>query len=280
MEKRLRTNLFLAIAVIVLGLLVWFAPDSEKQAKAFALFGEGEAITEIHVLRSGELQLVLQQQDEFWRVREPVNLPADKFQVDSLLDSLRQTTPRRYAAADADLQELGLANPEWTLEINGVEIALGGSAAIGRQRYVMKEGHVYLLSEVLTYQLQRSPWDYVSKRILPDGKLVALSLPNGVRIEREGPAWKIVPEDASRTSDELQRLATAWENATAIRVTPPASVPHDGEVQVNFADGRELQFGVEFREDELLLSRDAPAVTYVLPRASAGELFVQIGEAE
>lgn len=280
MEKRLRTNLFLATAIVALGSLVWISPDGDKQEKTFALFGADEPITRIHVLHTGELQLALQRLQEGWQVLEPVNLPADSFQVDALLDSLRETTSRRYAVVDANLQELGLAKPEWSLDVDGEEIFAGGSTAIGNQRYVMKNGYIYLLSDVLNYRLQRSPWDYISKRVLPDGRLAALSLPDGTRIERDGPAWKIVPEDAGRTSDELQRIVIAWENAAAIRVAPAASVPRDGEVQVEFADGRQLKFGVELRDNELLLSRDAPAVTYVLPNTAAAELFVQTGEAE
>lgn len=271
MEKRLRTNLFLALAVVALGLLVWVAPVNEK--KTFALFGADEALIEIRVLQSGEPRFTLQQQDG-WQVLEPVNLPADAFQVDALLDSLRQTTSRRYAVEDANLQELGLADPEWKLEVDGEEIFIGGSAATGNQRYVMKGGYIYLLSEVVSYHLQRSPWDYVGKRILPDEKLTALSFPDGMRIERDGPGWDIVPRDERRTSDDLQRVVAAWENATAIRVTPATSVPSDGEIQVKFANGRLLQFGVEFRDNALLLSRDAPAVTYVLPASSAEELFM------
>lgn len=275
MEKRLRTNLLLAIAVAVLGLLVWFAPDGE-QKQTFALFGMDDAVADIRVFRSGALQFALQQQDKEWHLLEPVKLPADAFQADALLESLHQSTPRRYAVEDADLQELGLADPEWHLEVDGEEIFIGGSAAIGNQRYVMKSRHIYLLSEVLTYHLQRSPWDYVSKRVLPEGRLLALSLPDETRVERDGPGWKISPDEESQTSDEIQRVVTAWENATAMRVTPAASVPRDGEVQVVFADGRELQFGVELRDNELLLSRDEPAVTYVLPLASADELFMHV----
>lgn len=280
MEKRLRTNLFLAIAVVALGLLVWFAPGGEKQEKTYALFGVDEPITEIRVLHSGALQFALRQLQDGWQALEPVNLPADSFQVDALLDSLRETTPRRYAVDDANLQELGLANPEWQLEVDGEEISAGGSTATGNQRYVLKDGYIYLLNEVLNYRLQRSPWDYISKRVLPDGSLVGLSLPDGTRIVRDGPAWKIMPEDARRTSDELQRIVTAWENATAIRVTPAASVPRDGEMRVEFANGLKLQFGVELRDNELLLSRDAPAVTYVLPVTAATELSIQPGAAE
>lgn len=279
-EKRLRTNLLLAIAVAALGLLVWFAPGDEQQEETYALLGADEAVSEIRVLHAAQLQFELRRQQEGWRVIEPVNLPADTFQVDALLALLRQATTRRYAAADADLQQLGLVDPEWTLEIDGEQVLVGGSAAIGNQRYVMKDDFIYLLDEVFSYHLQRSPWDYAGKRILPEGRLVALSLPGGIRVERDGPGWKVVPDDASRTSDELQRVVTAWENATAIRVTPAASVPRDGEVQARFADGRELQFGVELRDNELLLSRDAPAVTYVLPLASADDLFMHVDAIE
>lgn len=274
MEKRLRTNLALAASVVVLGLIVWLAPQPQQEAPGFSLIDSDKSISDIRVFRDGVLHFSLRKQADGWRLVEPAALPADEFQLNALLEALHAKASRRYSLPDSGAGELGLAKPEWTIKVNGEDLAIGVATALGNNRYVMKGEYVYLVSEVLVYRFTRSPWDYAAKRLLSGNRgIVALTLPDGTRIEREDSGWKITPERQGVTSDELQQLVNGWANATAMRVTPAASVPRDGQVVITLVDGEILRFGVEIRDTEVLLSRDAPAVTYALPPGAVDELL-------
>lgn len=281
MEKRLRTNLYLAAVVAALVAFALIAPRLDEAPVTHALVDIGEDVSEIHVNRNGDPHLSLQRQSGTWKIVHPANLPADTFQVDALLESLHAPLPDRYPIEEVDTAELGLAQPEWTVSVNGKTLQVGNTTALGNRRYVRKDGHVYLVGEVLAYRLARPPWNYASKRLLPDdADIVSLALPGDIHIEKEGPSWKIVPPDTTLASDDLQKLVDNWRNARALSVSPAASVPRDGEVVLELAEGGSLRFGVELRETELLLSRDEPAVTYTLSAGARHELFLAPEPAE
>lgn len=274
MDRRLRTNLVLVAVLAAAGLLIAYGPQPDKESPGIPLFDAGEDISRVAVFENGKRRFELERRGDAWRLVAPVELPAAMFQVDALLAALQEPASRSYALAETDPAALGLAEPRWRVRVNGSELSLGDRAALGNQRYVRMDDRVYLVNDLLVYRLQRNPFDYASKQLLPaDARIQAIQLPSGQRIEKTGNGWTIAPENANLAADALQDAVSAWRNARALRVTPANSVPHDGEVQVTFADGTVLRFGVEIREDQLLLSRVEPAVTYVLPVAAADELL-------
>lgn len=273
MHRRLRTNLLLAAVIAALGMFIWLAPEPTSGTQV-AVFAPDASITRIDVFDSGALRFTVQADGDQWNVTAPFALPADEFQVNALLDSLHEPVRRRYAAADADLAALGLEQPRWRLHVNGHELLLGDRTALGSERYLLKDGFVYLVGDVLSYRVQRNPLDYASRRVLPKARDVqSIALPDGTRLAKSGVAWTLQPEDSAVTTDALHALVDAWRHATALNVTPADSVPRDGEVSITFDDGTELRFGVEIRDETLLLTRADPAVTYFLPRAAAEELL-------
>lgn len=273
MEKRLRTNLVLVAAVIALGLFIRFAPDPQDVPQA-RLFDAADEPSPIEVFHAGELHFRLQADGGNWNVVAPFELPADEFQVNALLDALRKPVARRYPVEELEPAAAGLAGAEWTMRIAGAELALGGRTAVDNLRYLRKDRHVYLVPETLVFRLQRSPYDYVGKRLLPeDVEMRGIRLPSGQRIGKSGSGWQITPENESVSADDLQGLVDAWKNATAMKVGAAHSVPRGGEAVIEFEDGEILRFGVERRDDALLLSRADPAVTYTLPAHAADRLL-------
>lgn len=273
MDRRLRTNLLLVAAVAVTGAIIWLAPEPAPRIETFSLFEVDEPITHIEVIENGNVRFTLHA-DGNWKVTAPFHLPADEFQMNALLDSLRQPATRRYAIDGVNLAELGLEAPRFRLHVNDSEILVGDRTALGNDRYVLKDGFVYLVSDVLSYRLQRNPLDYASRRVLPARlEIQSITLPGGTRLTKSGSGWQLHPDDAAITADALQSLMNAWRNATAVKVVAADSVPRDGEVLVAFSDGTGLRFGVEIRETELLLTRADPEVSYSLPVSAADALL-------
>lgn len=272
MEKRLRTNLALLGAIALLALVAWFAPDRDLADPALQVFPE--QIRTVHVLHAGRPQLALEKTGTGWQLLMPEALPANDFQVESLLATFRQPAARRYAARDADLGQLGLDNPEWRLQVNDVSAMLGARSAIGDRAYLMRGDTVFLVDSALAFRLQRSPWDYASRKPVPDfAQIIGLDLPDGHHVTRDGSGWKVLPEQPDISSDELQDLVDAWRQAEALAVGPVTSVPRSGEVRVRLQDGSSLVFGIERRDGKVLLARDAPAVMYTLDAAQAAKLL-------
>lgn len=274
MDSRLRTNLLLAAVLAAAVGVIVFGPESGRKSPGVPLFDSAEDIARVAVFDNGKLRFALRREESSWRLLAPVDLPADSFQVDALLAQLREPASRRYPVNETDPAALGLDSPRWRIKAGERELLLGGSTALGGQRYVQMGDHVYLVDDLLVYRIQRDPFDYASKDVLPgDREVRAITLPSGQRVERKGSGWTVIPETGALSADALQHVVSAWRNARALRVMPADSVPRDGEVQVEFESGEALRFGIELREDELRLSRADPAVTYVLPLSEADDLL-------
>lgn len=273
MERRLRTNLFLVLAVAGLVSLAWLLPEPRTPVEV-TLFPAEHDLSRIEVINEGQHRMVLRRETGGWRMVEPVALPVDTFQMDSLLTSLRSPVHRRYSSEGVDLAPLGLAGPGWKINIDGILFTVGGHTAVGNRRYLATQGEIFIVGEALIYQLQRNPLDYAAKQLLPEGSdIVAIEWSSGARLQRAGNGWETNVSKESLSADDLQRRVDAWRQATAMSVAAADSVPRDGHVLIEFNDGGTLYFGVEMHDEEVLLTRDAPAVTYALPRDAAGVLL-------
>ena len=271
MDRRLRTNVLLALAVTALALAIWLAPEPEAPATFRPV--DPATIDAVHVRRGNEPHLSLQKRDGAWWVVAPFELPAEPFQVDALLASLGEPAGTRYPVESADLAELGLENPKWTVDAGDVQLQLGGRAAVGNRRYLRAGDFVYLVNDVLSYRLQRPALDYAARRLLPPAAIASIALPNGTRLEKADGQWSVSPEKPDVSADELQALVNGWRNAIATSVTHADSVPRQGDVEIGFEDGSTLRLGVELTDSDLKLTRDRPAVTYTLPASESRRLL-------
>lgn len=275
MDRRMRTNLVLLAILVLLGLVVWLAPEPRDDNQGEPLFAENEEFSRIEVLEHGETRLVLERDGDRWLLREPFALDADDFQVNALLSSLRQPIERSYALEEVDLEELELAEPRWTLKIDDETITLGGRAPLGNSRYLRKGERVHLASDILSFRLGRDPFDYASRRLLPEGvAMTYIELPAGERIERGEQGWQLVPENDAVSADAIQQLANAWRNASAIDIRPPAAEKPEGEsVRIGLEDGSEIRFFVHMNDKDFVLLREQPPLAYEMLRDDARRLL-------
>lgn len=274
MDKRMRTNLLLLIAVIVVALFIWLMPEPLDDSTGVALFAPDVEFSRLEALRDGETRFVLERSGPAWKMVVPVRAAADDFQVQSLLANLRQRAERAYPVAEVDLEQAGLVDAEWSLRVDDHLLQFGARTALGNNRYVQKGDQVYLLSDVMTYRLQREPMDYVSKRLLADGReIVAIRLPAGQQIERQNFSWRLQPENDAVSADAVQDLADAWQHATAMRLQSVATVPEGERVIVEHADGETSEFVIGLTEANFYLTRSEPPLRYELPRGEARRLL-------
>lgn len=274
MDKRMRTNLLLAVAVVALALVIWLAPEPGGEEPGITMFSTGTEFSRIEVRENGDARLVLERQGDDWRLVFPREVEADEFQVDSLLTTLQQPAERRYPVADADLEQLGLAAPQWTVVINDAELVIGGRTAVGNHRYVRKGEHVYLLNDTISYRLQREPLDYASKKLLPvNRQVVSIELPAGQKLRKTESGWQLVPENPAVSADDIQKLVNAWRTATAMRVKAVEETPAGEKVIVGFDQGDSAEFVAVINDSSFALILADRNLRYELPRDEARRLL-------
>lgn len=154
MGARGRTNLFLFVLALVLGLAALLLPDPQRNRPPPAVAFEPGSIERItyRPARDGEV-LELRRGTEGWRLSAPVARAARDGHVNQLLESLRERTDSCYPAADHDPAEFGLDPPRAELELDGITVSFGDRASDGR-RYLQARGRLCLVEDIALPLLQ------------------------------------------------------------------------------------------------------------------------------
>ncbi len=141
-----RNLIILAVVVALFGAYIFLferhqmTSDEARQDADKVLQGfDQDAVTSV-VVDSATGRVRLEKVGEEWRLREPLDFPADSATVDSTLSSLAGLeADRRLPAEDADLSEYGLDAPVVTLTLGragGGEttVAVGTEMPLGSKR--------------------------------------------------------------------------------------------------------------------------------------------------
>ena len=148
-----RSTLILLLAAVVGGVLIYFLevkpgkPRDEKPETAKEAFSfKREDITGITVTRGAET-ITLENQDNKWLIKQPINAAADDSAINSLIgDLVSARIEREFANPSADaLKGYGLDSPAVKLDINlkggkTQHIDLGGKAPLESSAYARLNG--------------------------------------------------------------------------------------------------------------------------------------------
>lgn len=281
MQARNRLNLLLALAVLLIGGLIWQtekpvpAPEPERLT---ALTADTIQRIEIHPARAAPS--VLERLDGQWRLTEPFAAVANASKIKTVQDFARAPSLARYAVSAVDLSQLGLAPADLTLRINDVTLAVGATEALQGWRYVRVGDTVHLIVDRYSYLLQAGPAAMVSSHLLPEGaRLREIQLP-GLHLQQGDAGWRQIGTDrlaggAGQSADALQMLADEWRYAQALRVSRVGQTDLHGEaIRLRFYDAdAALEFILQRDTDEVRLIHAAQGLIYHFTPAAAERLL-------
>lgn len=150
MQRRVRLNLLLLVAVVVAGWLVWHDLNSPLPPVVV------ERVTDLDPQRVSRLVIeggtdgreveFLREQGRWWLQREP-RLPADALRVNEVLRLVDARSESSYALAEVDPVELGLDPPRARVRVDHVELRIGAQEPLRYRRYVANGDRVYLVAD-------------------------------------------------------------------------------------------------------------------------------------
>ena len=153
MSSMTRTNLWLALLVLGLGLIAFFQPGL-RQDELLPLTGLAtEAITTVEVRHQGEPKLLLSRSDGRWQMRKPRQAVADPAKVQKLLDIAALPSIHQFAAPLQRLEEFGLGETAYLLRLDAEEIRFGKTEAVTGARYTLIGNTVHLVPDNLYHHL-------------------------------------------------------------------------------------------------------------------------------
>lgn len=276
MKSRWLLNVGLLALLIALGLVAYFQPGAKRKPEQPAITNiDGAKVDTIRIEQPGHKTAVLKRERDHWQMEQPVNARADDSVITSLLDDIDESSAHHYPVKGLDLKQFGLKPPKLSLTLNNETLEFGSSDSLDHQRYIRNGDTVYLVNDTLFYRLQGDPLSMVSKRVLPkDAKITALDLP-GIKLAQNSKGdWQLTPANNKITSDQIQKLVDAWNNADAYNVKAAGDAPVAGTVTVAIA-GRDkpLKFEIEKNDSVLALVRPDIGVEYQLPANDRDDLL-------
>jgi len=272
--RRNRLNLFLLLLVTVLGVLAWLRPGLEQAPPARISDLDAAAVQQIRILHDGET-LVLEREGDHWRLAGDPPVPADRFQVDTLLGLLAEVAVRSYDLTDLDTQAVGLEPPVAVIEFDGQPFRFGATEPLEGLRYLQVGDRIHLIDDRYGPLLRASRAQLASRRLLPPGtRLSAILLP-GQRLERDEQGhWQLDPPQPTLSADDIQQFVTAWEEARALWVRSAEDTEDAGDaVQLRTATGEGIRFLIRRDDEGTALLRPALGLAYRLSEATATELL-------
>jgi hypothetical protein len=276
MNRRNLLNIGLLALVGLLLLLVLYEPGIEKPVAPPTLLSlDKGAITQITIRRDGqqEIELRLEEGGQWWMV-QPLRHAADPFRIDSLLRISTINSLGRFSVPPEKLAAYRLESPPVTLILNGeTTIAFGDSTPLDQRRYVMVNGQVHLISDTLYYHLIGSFPTFLRRQLLDEGSGIdALTLP-GLTIRWQEGRWRLEPDPAHYSADQVTQLIDHWKLASALEIKP-----YDGKggepITLTLRDtGQPLELLITSRQPDLVLARPELGIQYHFDAATAAQLL-------
>ena len=275
MNKRNLLNLGLLALVGLLILLVVYEPGIEKPPELPTLLQlDKTAVKQITIRRDGQQDIELQRQaDDHWQVTKPLQHPADKYHIDSLLRVTSIRSLNSFAAEPQKLAAYKLAQPQVSLTLNGeTTIDFGNSTPLDHRRYVMVNNRVHLIGDTLYYHLIGSYPTYLRKQLLDEGiSIEKIELP-GLSVTWQENRWQLSPEPESFSADQVTQLLDNWKLASAMEIKP--SDDKTGEkITIKMAGEEPLELLLTAREPDLILARPKLGIQYHLDASNAKGLL-------
>jgi len=148
-------NLLLLLVVVGLVLFV-YTREADTSGQFGTLYDKsiGNDAREIVIHVEGKEDVVLQNQNNIWKLVKPVEFIADKAKVQHLFTLLSENAESNYPIEGKDLAEYGLDKDRLSISFNGVKIVFGNLNTVTQQRFILKGETLYLIDEAVSGVMQ------------------------------------------------------------------------------------------------------------------------------
>ena len=150
-KKRLLINL--GLLVVVVALVAFVATRKEETGELHKTLYDnsiGEEAKEVIIHSEGREDVVLQNQDNIWKVTKPSEFVADKAKVQHLFTLLSENADSSYDVEGKDLVSYGLDKDRLSVSFNGVKIIFGKLNDVTQKRFLLKGDKIYLIEETVS----------------------------------------------------------------------------------------------------------------------------------
>lgn len=244
-SSRLLLNLGLFVAIVILAASAFFLAQEKPATSSFSTL-KADEVTSIRI-QYNDQTTELVKEGSGWKIIKPVNIDADEFRSQAILNIISKAPEKFYTIEAAALKKYSLDPPLATLKLNQQNFLFGSTSPINQLRYVLSDSKLFLIDDtffplitsgfknlmrrqLLPVNQSIKQLEFVSGRVYKDDK-------GGWRYERSGS-----PTDIS--ADTLKHFIDNWTHIQAYAVTV-AAPPYSGMRFNVKTDNRTITFFVE-----------------------------------
>lgn len=152
-----RVNLWLALLILVLGLITAFEPGLQPEALPRLTALSPREIGTIQLHHLGELKFQLSRVGQGWRMQHPRTAKAASDKVQKLLEIATLPSIHQFSAPKDRLEEFGLVASSAKLQLDQLVIQFGNTDPVTRARYALTGDVIHLIPDTHYHHLLSPP---------------------------------------------------------------------------------------------------------------------------
>jgi hypothetical protein len=254
-----KTTVILLVLLAAAGAWLFFshepAPKTETTSTdqgAKLLDIDAKDVNQVVVTSSDGPSFTLQKTGSDWALTQPVQAPAETFEVDSLVRGFTDAvTHGQVDTSDTNALSTGLASPRFRVELvtpgKTVKLAVGDKSAVGDSLYVKldDQSKAQIIPADVSAKLENGPASYRKKTLIATTsdqiKQVTITRPDETLVlEKTGSSWQMVqPQkmavDDGAASDLLYALTGLQADSFSDSATTPPTAFARPQLTVAFS---------------------------------------------
>lgn len=262
MQSRSLLNIALFLVVVLLAVYIY---DTDKKEQASS---ESEQLTQLSAdevtqisIQHNQRQIKLRREGGKWHMLQPIDIAANSFRIDTLLNMLKTVSHAAYSTAELELDKYGLSEASTSISFNDITIDFGVVNPINNYRYVRINDTVHLIDDHF-YPLLSSQTGTLVARELIDGDAIIdkLVLPQQTLYRDENNLWH---SSDNTDPDAISETLHHWQHSQAFGVHNYMQRESLADISVYMAGNSEpIRFYVTDTDPWLIIARPELDIEY------------------
>jgi hypothetical protein len=262
MPSRTLLNIALFLTIVLLAVYVYETDQLEQASSTSEQLTQlsAEDVTQIHI-RHHQRRIELKRKHGKWHMLEPINIEANSFRIDTLLNVLNTVSHAAYATTDIELDKFGLSEASTSISFNDISIDFGIVNPINNYRYVRVGDSVHLIDDHYYPLLSSQTGTLVARELIAaDTVIDKLVLPEQTLYRDESGLWH---SSAKIDPDAINETLHHWQHSQAFGVHNYMQREPLATISVYLSGNAEpVQFYVTDDEPWLIIARPDLDIEY------------------
>ncbi len=278
LKKNLLNLLLLIIVITLIYLVIHTKPENNRLDTLTHI--QPETIKQIIIRHHGHTSKLIKRTEgkqTFWQFTQPINIAANNFRIKALLALLNAPVDAQYKTIKMNLQTIGLAHADTSIEFNQQRIQFGIINPLNGLRYILYHNRVYLIQDVFFPLINSNFSTLVALELLPHNSHIRKLVLPGQRIFKTAKGlWK---STLKQPTDAIINTLQQWQNIQAFGVHQYLPRASQGTIQVFLdTEKKPLIFQITSTRPWVILARPALHLEYHLDKKNSQQLFKPVAQ--